>query len=153
MASIDKTSIAKLLDEGPFRVDIGRKQLTLAFAGLYLASTTDDAKPKLVWEAEKGYPRYYVPVATLHPSVRSKNTGGSADNGSTNGAVKDVKVESLDTIKASGKDGAAVIERVSIGDRSTTWVRFTSGEFKDFVRFERSEIGECKSWSFWSDMH
>ena len=35
----------------------------------------------------------------------------------------------------------AVIERLTVGSKSTTWVRFLEGPFKDFARFERSEIG------------
>lgn len=144
MAPPDTTAIAELLTKGPFRVDIGRKQLTLAFAELYLAATTDAAKPKLVWEIEKGYPRYYVPLDSLHQNIKALFSTTEWQNGETECATIGAKVEHIDTVNGKGNDAAADIERLTIGDKSTTWVRFTSGQFKDHIRFERSEIG---SWA------
>lgn len=127
--------IAWLLVNGPNRVEVGRKQLTLAFGGLYLASTTLSSKPLLVWETEKGYPRYYVPTESLHGDVKAHVSG---EEGKEKGL--DIKVVKGDS--ATTEDAAAVIERLSVGEKSTTWVRFLKGPLDGFIRFERSEFGE-----------
>ena len=148
MAPIDKDALADLLTNGQHRSLIGGKQLTLAFGGLYIASTTLPAKPLLVWETEKGYPRYYVPIESLHNDIKAQLTA-QAKSGATNGHVvgqkdtaAEVKLEKIDEVKGKGNDSAAVIERLSVGSRSTYWVRFVEGPLMGFVRFERDEIGK-----------
>lgn len=143
MAQIDKSKLEDLLTNGPHRSMVGGKQLTLAFAGLYIASTTLKAKPLLVWETESGYPRYYVPIESLHADIKSQL---GYDRDSTNGTAKtssgqNVKLEVIDSVEGRGNDSKAIIERLSVGFRSTTWVRFVEGPLMSFVRFERSEIG------------
>lgn len=142
MSSIDKSALVELLTNGQHRSLIGGKQLTLAFAGLYIASTTIRDKPLLVWETEKGYPRYYVPINSLHGSIKPLLTAaGGAQNSQSNGAAKKaIALDVVDTVKGKG-DSKAVIERLTVGERSTTWVRFTEGPLMGFVRFERKEIG------------
>lgn len=140
MAQIDKNALTKLLTNGPHRSLVGGKQLTLAFGGLYLASTTLKAKPLLVWETESGYPRYYVPIESLHVDIKSQLGYDKDSNGSTSKqSAKDVRLEVIDSVEAN--DAKALIERLSIGSRSTTWTRFVEGLLMGFVRFERSEIG------------
>jgi hypothetical protein len=140
MAPPDVATIITILTHGPHRQEIGRKQLTLAFAGLYIASTTLSAKPALVWETEKGYPRYYVPTESLHVDIKT-HLGEPDSNGKTNGHQSSVGIETVETVKGKGNEAQAVIERLTVGARSTTWVRFLEGPLKGFVRFERSEIG------------
>ena len=118
--------------------------MTLAFAGVYIVSTTLTAKPLLVWETEKGYPRYYVPVESLHDKIKAKLSDSKSTNGHANGGsdkTGSVVLEALETIKGKGNDSEAVIENLHLGERTTTWVRFLGGPLKDFIRFERSEIG------------
>jgi hypothetical protein len=139
MASIDKKALTDLLEKGPNRSLIGNKELTLAFGGLYIAKTTLKGKPLLVWETESGYPRYYVPIEALHADIKSQLGSNTSDaNGAKAGG--DVKLEAVDTVKGNN-DSAAVIERLTVGSRSTTWVRFTEGPLQSFVRFEPKEIG------------
>lgn len=142
MAPIDKTALTDLLTNGQHRSLVGSKQLTLAFGGLYIASTTVTDKPLLVWETEKGYyARYYVPIQSLHPSIKAQ-LGQSVVNGDVKGDIKaDLKLEVVESIKGQN-DSAAVIERLTVGSRSTNWVRFTEGPLAGFVRFERDEIGK-----------
>lgn len=134
MAQITETVVLDLLNKSPFRVLTGGKQLTLAFGGLYIASTTLRAKPKLVWETEKSYPRYYVPIESLHKDVRAAVDG----NGATSGvAIKqDVPISG-----SNGSVAKAVVEHVTVGSKTTSWVRFLDGSLKGLIRFERSEIG------------
>ncbi|PMD47000.1 hypothetical protein L207DRAFT_150067 [Hyaloscypha variabilis F] len=75
MSSPLLTKVSRILSKGPARSEIGRKQLTLAFGGLYLASTTAAAKPLLVWEEEKGYARYYIPGESLHSDIKGRLNG------------------------------------------------------------------------------
>ena len=138
MTSIDRSAVLKLLNNGPDRTLVGGKQLTLAFGGLYIASTTLKAKPLLVWEADSGYARYYVPTEALHSSIVKKISDGASK---TSGDGPDVTLEKVDEIKGD-KDAAAVIEKVTIGSKSTAWVRFTEGNLKDLVRFEAKDMGE-----------
>lgn len=142
MSSFDKNALIELLTNGQHRSLIGGKRLTLAFAGLYIASTTLTAKPLLVWETEKGYPRYYVPIQSLHPDIKARISAEANKDDSTNGHNNTaVKLDVLDTVKGKGNDTEAVIERLSIGSSKTEWARFTEGPLKEFVRFERSQIG------------
>ncbi len=142
MASIVKTALQDLLATGPYRVLTGGKQLTLAFAGLYIANTTIRAKPVLVWETESGYPRYYVPKDSLHAEIRSQIDGtGSTNGGAKASGTPSLKLESVDTVEGKN-DSKAIIERLTIGSRSTTWVRFAGAQLDGFVRFERKEIGK-----------
>lgn len=144
MSPINKDDITDLLTNGPHRSLVGTKQLTLAFSGLYFASTTLSAKPLLVWETEKGYPRYYVPVESLHPAIKSRlSSKGDHENGANGHDDIPVKIETVETIKGKGNDAEAVLERLTVGSRTTDWVRFVSGPLKDFVRFERNEIGKA----------
>lgn len=140
MSTALKATIVQLVSSGPHRLEIGRKQLTLAFGGLYIASTTATARPLLVWEVEKGYPRYYIPTESVHgdikPHLSESETGHGKING--HGTVELVKVE---TVTGKGSNPQAVIERLTVGPKSTTWVRFIEGPLKGFIRFERSEIG------------
>jgi hypothetical protein len=138
--ALDTAIITNLLTNGPHRQEVGRKQLTLAFAGLYIASTTLSAKPALVSETEKGYPRYYVPTESLHTDIKSY-LGDSDSNGKTNGHKSSVGIETVETVKGKGDETQAVIERLTVRSRSMTWVRFLEGPLKGFIRFERSEIG------------
>lgn len=139
---MEQSAIKELLANGPTRSLVGGKQLTLAFGGLYIASTTLEAKPLLVWEGDSGYARYYVPTESLHPKIKAQLNGSSEGaNGSKNGdSGEAVKLETLDTVKGKN-DAAAKIESLTIGSRSTTWVRFVEGSLAGFVRFERKEIG------------
>lgn len=144
MSPPDPATITDLLTRGPHRLEVGRKQLTLAFGGIYIASTTALAKSVLVWETEKGYPRYYVPTESLHDDIKSHLTGFNSDHGKANGhksSGSSVDVVEVDTVRGKGNDSQAIIERLTVGSKTTTWVRFVEGPLKGFVRFERSEIG------------
>lgn len=141
MAPIDKQVVSDLLNNGAFRVLTGSKRLTLAFAGLYIATTTVAAKPSLVWEAEKSYyPRYYVPVESLHADVKHQ-LSSSESNGHADGEQARVKLGVVETLKGKGGGSEAVIERLSVGGKSTDWVRFKEGTLKGYVRFERDDLG------------
>lgn len=146
MASIDKEALQTLLANGPSRTLIAGKEVTLALGSLYIVSTTVKAKALLVWETESGYSRYYVPVESLHQSIKARlDSDSSSRSGEPNGE-KYVELEVLETVK--GENGSeAVIERLTVGSKSTTWVRFTEGPMKDFIRFERKEIGEAPQMS------
>ena len=144
MAPIDKAAIETLLTNGEHRSLIGGKQLTLAFGGLYIASTTLSAKPLLVWETDSGYPRYYVPVEALHNGIKAKLDGSedALTNGQANGrGDATISLEKVDSVKAKGSNSEAVIERLTVNSKATSWVRFVEGPKKDFVRFEKDEIG------------
>ena len=144
MSPPDSATIVNLLTNGPHRTEVGHKQLTLAFGGLYIASTTTSAKPYLVWEAEKGYPRYYIPSESLHADIKSRlkdaDSGSIRQNGhkAPEGPVDLIEVE---TVNGKGNKSQAFIERLTVGCRTTTWVRFVEGPLKGLIRFERSEIG------------
>ena len=145
MSLIDREALRDLLTQGPARTLVATKQLTLAFGGLYIASTSISAKALLVWETEKAYPRYYVPLESLHGQIReqlasTKATNGRMDSEQANGNQA-VRLEALEWVEGKGMYAEAVIERLSIGSKSTTWVRFVEGPQKGFVRFERKEIG------------
>jgi len=145
MSPPDPATITDLLTNGPHRLEVGRKQLTLAFGGIYIASTTALAKPALVWETEKGYPRYYVPTESLHGDIQSHLTGVNSDHGKANGhkfSGSSVAVAGVDTLKGKGNDSQAFVERLTVGSKTTTWVRFVEGPLRGFIRFERSEIDD-----------
>lgn len=149
MSSLDTATITHILRNGPHRSEVGRKQLTLALGGHYIASTTLSAKPLLVWESEKGYARYYIPVDSLHKDIqRSLSDLNSAPNKEVNGQAATklpVGVEVVEKIEGKGAQAQALVEKATVGSKSTTWVRFLEGELKGFIRFERSEIGESLS--------
>lgn len=138
MSTPAPTAITEIVSNGPYRLEVGRKQLTLAFGGLYIASTTASSKPLLVWEAEKGYARYYIPTESLHDGIKLQLTG-SGSGAATPGLSIDVA--KIDTVTSQDKKSQAVIERLTIGSKATTWVRFVEGPLNGFIRFERSEIG------------
>lgn len=146
MSSLDVATVARLLQNGPHRSEVGRKQLTLALGGQYIASTTPSAKPILVWESEKGYARYYLPVGSLHNDIRERLTGTDPEHGEkTNGYVASkpsVTIEKVETIEGKGNQARALIEKLTVGPKSTTWVRFVEGDLKGLIRFERNEIGK-----------
>jgi hypothetical protein len=129
------TKVSQILSKGPARSEIGRKQLTLAFGGLYLASTTAAAKPLLVWEEEKGYARYYIPEESLHSDIKGRLNGLLGSLG------HDIDVAEVESVTGDDGKSRAVVERVTVGQKSTTWVRFLEGSLKGFLRFERTEIG------------
>ncbi|KAG0648789.1 hypothetical protein D0Z07_5033 [Hyphodiscus hymeniophilus] len=132
-------TITHLTSNGAAKSEIGGKQLTLALGGLYIASTTNAAKPLLVWEEEKGYARYYIPTESLHDSIKAL----LAESPSTNGhAGPKVKLVNVETLTSKGGEPQALIERLTVGSKSTTWARFVDGPFKDFIRFERNEIDD-----------
>jgi hypothetical protein len=133
----------ELLASTPFRVLTGTKRLTLALGGLYFANTTVSAKPLLVWETEKGYPRYYVPKASLHQSILSQSSGEKQSNGHS--LSSSVELKALETVKAKSGEGEAAIERLTVNSKSTEWIRFLTGQFKDYIRFERDQIGTPNS--------
>ncbi len=141
MSSSITATAAKLVSDGPHRFEVGRKQLTLAFAGLYLASTTATAKPLLVWETEKGYPRYYIPTESIHGDIK-KHLGESGQRPDKTNGHASIDVVEIDSVTGGDNKSRAVIERLTVGSKSTTWVRFVEGPFKGFIRFERSEIGQ-----------
>jgi hypothetical protein len=138
MSTPISTKITQIVSNGPARSEVGRKQLILALGGLYIASTTATAKPLLVWEEDKGYARYYIPEESLHSDIKRRLTGTDPSQGSSGRNIDIAKVHSV-----ASEDGKsqAVIERLTVGPKSTTWVRFIEGPFKRFIRFERSEIG------------
>lgn len=153
MSPPDPAPIAELLVNGPNRTFEGGKQLTLAFGGLYIASTSPSSKPLLVWETEKGYPRYYIPSESLHADIKSQ-LGGSADTNSHSASENAVKIDVIDQIKGKGNNAQAILERLTVGSRSTTWARFLEGPLRGLIRFERSEIGTsdaCRPSCYTSD--
>jgi hypothetical protein len=144
MSSPDSTTIVNLLTNGPHRYEVGHKQLTLAFGGLYIASTTTSAKPYLVWEAEKGYPRFYIPSDSLHADIKSHLKDGDSGSIKQNGhKAPEVPVDltEVETVNGKGNKSQAFIERLTVRSRTITWVRFVEGPLKGLIRFERSEIG------------
>lgn len=142
MAPIDKDTLTKLLTNGQHRSLIGGKQLTLAFGGVYIASTTLTAKPLLIWETETGYPRYYVPIESLHGAIRAQLSKSVANGQSDNQSKPEIRLEVIDSAEGRDTDSKAVIERLTVDAKSTNWVRFTEGPLMGFVRFEKDEIGK-----------
>ncbi|KFY02161.1 hypothetical protein V490_00591 [Pseudogymnoascus sp. VKM F-3557] len=128
MSSTLVSEVNNIISNGTFRSEVGRKQLTLALGGLYIASTSVASKPRLVWETETSYPRYYIPVEALHEDVK------------TDSPRRSVTLALVDTIK--GEDGAlnATIESLTVGSKKTTWVRFVDGPLKGYIRFDKSEL-------------
>ena len=130
-----KEQVLNLLDNNAFRVLPGGKQLTLAFGGIYLASTTRAAKAKLVWETDKSYPRYYVPVQSLHIDVQALLDGRPASSN------MNLRHEGTFTGTLSPHPQAN-IEKLAVGGKTLKWVRFLNGPMQDYIRFERSELGQ-----------
>ena len=126
-----RSAVLELLNTKPFRVLPASKQLTLALGGLYIASTSLAAKAQLVWETEKGYPRYYVPVNSLHSDVRASLEGKASSSS--------VSIKADEVV--NGAAAKAVAEEVTVGSRSMSWVRFLEGSLQGLIRFERDEIG------------
>jgi len=140
MSLPDRSVVVNLLTNGPNRSEVGRKQLTIAFGGRYVASTTATVKPQLVWETESPYPRYYLPVAALYDDIAAHLKKAAPDSSQT--AIKStVEVENIEYITGRENESKAVVERLTVGSKSTTWVRFLDGPLKDFIRFERNDIG------------
>jgi hypothetical protein len=137
MASSNSSAVTELLNQKPFRILPNHKQLTIALGGIYIASTTAAAKPSLVWETEQSYPRYYIPVESILEEIQAQFNGPQSHT--TTGSTQLTQVETV-----SGNDSSfkAIIERLTVGAKTTTWVRFLDGPLKNFVRFERSEMGE-----------
>lgn len=130
MSSTHVAEVSNVVNNGTFRSEVGRKQLTLALGGQYIASTTVTAKPFLVWETETSYPRYYIPVEALHEDIKIDSPNGS------------VSLALVETVK--GKDGQphAIIESLTVGSKTTIWARFVDGPLKGYIRFDRSEFGK-----------
>ena len=117
MSQIVKSALVDLLTNGPSSSRVGTKELTLAFGGLYIASTTLSAKPLLVWETATGYPRYYVPIASLHDRIKSNLNGGQAKptNGAANGQKdRAVKLEAVESVKSKNGDAEGLIEKLTV---------------------------------------
>ncbi|KAF1992995.1 DUF427-domain-containing protein [Amniculicola lignicola CBS 123094] len=133
MATPGSTLVAEIVNQTPFRILTGGKQLTLAFGGLYIASTTLRARPLLVWETEEAYPRYYVPTESLHGDIQARLVSRQATAGTH------IDISTVDTVEGKDNVSKAVIERLTVGPRSTTWVRFLNGPIKGFIRFERND--------------
>jgi hypothetical protein len=138
MSTQISAKISQIVSNGPARSEVGRKRLTLALGGLYIASTTATAKPLLIWEEEKGYARYYIPEESLHSDIKRRLIGTDPNH---EGSGHNIDIEKVDLVTGEDGKSRAVIERVTVGQKSTTWVRFIEGPLKGFIRFERSEIG------------
>lgn len=134
MASFGVSTISQIARNGPYRSEIGQKQVTVALGGLYAASTNSTAKPLLVWESERASSLYYLPVESLHHDLR--------DGISNKEAGTSTSVQTVETIKGDNGQPQALIEKVTFGSKSTTWVRFVEGKLKGFVRFDPNDIGE-----------
>jgi hypothetical protein len=147
-ATISRT-VADLLSSGAHRSEVSQKHVTLALGGLYVASTNNaKSPPLLVWESEKGYPRYYLPTASLHKDIENQilethpkglQTSSTDSTGTSSGIT--ITLEVVDAINSSNNNSKAIIERFTIGSKPLTLVRFLEGPFKDYVRFEKDEIG------------
>lgn len=146
MSLSDIDTVTSVLQHGPNRSEINGKQLTLALAGEYIASSTAAVKPLLVWELEKSYyPRYYLPEQSLHADIRKHLKGlepkGDGE-GNRHAPLKlPVSVELVDTIEAQNKETKGLVEKVTVGPKTMTWVRFVGGKLNGLIRFERDDIG------------
>jgi hypothetical protein len=74
-------------------------------------------------------------MESLHHDIKALLTGSS---GTSEFGVNVTRVE---TITRTDNKPKAVIDRLSVGTKSTTWARFLERPLKGFVRFERAEIG------------
>lgn len=129
--------LSTLGTKGPNRFEVGRKELTLAFGGKYIASTTVSSKPILVWERDGEYPQYYIPADTLHADIQLPSSSSQPKS-----SVGNVKLESVEEVKSeNGKTVVAAKETLTVGGKSTAWVRFFDGPLKGYIRFERQELG------------
>jgi hypothetical protein len=142
MPTLISTKLSQIVSDGPARSEVGRKQLTLALGGLYIASTTATTKPLLIWEEEKGYARYYIPEEALHNDIKRLLVGTDPSH---EGSGHNIDIAKVDLVASGDGKSQAVIERVTVGQKSTTWVRFIDGPLKGFIRFERSETGSLMS--------
>ena len=134
MADFSTETIMARLKTGPFRVLPVGKQLTLAFGGLYIASTTLAAKPMLIWETEKSFPRYYVPAASLHRDVQVLIFSGSCP------VRPDITLEKVEQVGQSGQpEPTALIEELTVGSKTLRWARFAGGLLDGYIRFERND--------------
>lgn len=142
MPTITETTVIDLLNNPPFRILPASKQLTLAFGGIYIASTTVAAKPLLVWETERGYPRYYISTESLHDDIKP-HIRDSFYECEIFILGKEATMGGTGRVIPSPTDGPqAVIERLRMEGRWMSWVRFLKGPLEGFIRFERSETGK-----------
>lgn len=143
MASNDTSTVTHVLEHGPHKSEVGQKQLTLALAGQYIATTTPTITPRLVWELESTfYARYYLPVDSLHTDITEQLSGVKSNNTHATPLKLPISVEVIDTIEAKNGSSKALVEKLNVGRKTTTWVRFVGGDLDGLIRFEREEIGE-----------
>ena len=142
MSLQDRSTVINLLNNGPNRSEVGRKQLTIAFGGRYIASTNGSSKPQLVWETESPYPRYYLPVTSLHDDITAHINDTTHDSNGTDSGT--IRIENVEKIKSKDNESEAIVEFLTVGSKSTTWVRFLEGPLKGFIRFERNDLGTSK---------
>jgi hypothetical protein len=143
MSTITEAAAVDLLNQTPFRILPAGKQVTLAFGGVYIASTTVAVKPLLVWETEKGYPRYYIPVDSLHEAIRP-HIGKPSERGEITISEKTGSIDTSALLKSRDNESEAVIDHFRIGEKETKWVRFLQGPLKGYIRFEKSEMGKWR---------
>lgn len=95
-----------------------------------------------MWETESGYPRYYIPLKSLHEDIKRAMvnvTSAGKKRASFDGPS--ISITEVETVEGKETVAKAVVERLTIGPRSMTWVRFLEGPLKGFIRFDRSQIG------------
>lgn len=148
MSVPDLDAVKQVLQHGPYKSEVGGKQLTIAAAGQYIASTTAAAKPLIIWELEKTYyARYYIPQESLHTDIKKHLSDSKSQNGVQHDQSAPLKhsvsVELVDTIKAPNTDAKGLIEKVNLGPKTLTWVRYVGGQLNGYIRFERDQIGKC----------
>lgn len=140
MTTITGTTVIDLLNNPPFRVLPASKQLTLAFEGIYIASTTVSEEPLLVQETENNYPRYHAPTQSLHEDLYSIVVNPLDNEYRIRILGKTCIAVMSDTINSHDGGSQAVIEPLRIGERIMSWVRLLKGPLKAFIKFESSEI-------------
>jgi hypothetical protein len=148
MSTLTDVALTDLLNHPPFRTLPAGKQLTLAFGGIYVASTTVSAKSLLVWETEKGYPRYYIPTDSLHDEVRM-HMGKPLERGGITISGKACSINTSALIKSVDNESEGVIDIFRLGERQMSWARFLKGPLEGYIRFERSELGKLNLSSYW----
>lgn len=149
MKTLTGATVTKLLNNPPFRILPASRQLTLAFEGIYIASTTVSERPLLVWETEQSYPRYYIPVESLHEDLYSivvAHTIHSGKQARVSGQT--CIVETSDAFISHDGWTQAVIEHIRIGEKTMSWARFFNGPLDGYIRFEKSELGRETSLAF-----
>jgi hypothetical protein len=147
MSTLTDVTLTDLLNHLPFRTLPAGKQLTLAFGGIYIASTTVSAKPLLVWETEKGYPRYYIPIDSLHEEVRM-HMGKPLERGGITISGKACSIDTSALIKSVDNESEGVIDIFRLEERQMSWARFLKGPLQGYIRFERSELGKLNLSSY-----